>query len=69
MEEFKVNGQYVNTPVVDGKPGVVGIPFFDMTADEWKSEREVAEALLFMLTRPRGVVIRDMVILPNSVDL
>lgn len=31
--------------------------------------REVAEAVLFMLTRPRGVVIRDMVILPNTVDL
>ncbi|MFU8825156.1 SDR family oxidoreductase [Yoonia sp.] len=31
--------------------------------------REVAEAVLFMLTRPRNVVIRDMVILPNSVDL
>lgn len=31
--------------------------------------REVAEAVLFMLTRTRGVVIRDMVILPNSVDL
>lgn len=31
--------------------------------------REVAEAVLFMVTRPRGVVIRDMVILPNSVDL
>lgn len=31
--------------------------------------REVAEAILFMLTRPSGVVIRDMVILPNSVDL
>lgn len=31
--------------------------------------REVAEAVLLMLTRPRGVVIRDMVILPNSVDL
>ena len=31
--------------------------------------REGAEAVLFMLTRPRGVVIRDMVILPNSVDL
>lgn len=31
--------------------------------------QEVAEAVLFMLTRPRGVVIRDMVILPNSVDL
>ena len=29
VEEFKVNGQYVDTPVVDGKPGVVGIPFFD----------------------------------------
>lgn len=30
---------------------------------------EVAEAVVFMLTRPRGVVIRDLVILPNSVDL
>ena len=29
VEEFKINGQYVNTPIVDGKPGVVGIPFFD----------------------------------------
>ena len=28
-EDFKVNGQYVNTPVIDGKPGVVGIPFID----------------------------------------
>jgi arylsulfatase len=26
---FKINGQYVDTPVIDGKPGVVGIPFFD----------------------------------------
>ncbi len=26
---FKINGQYVNTPVIDGKEGVVGIPFFD----------------------------------------
>ena len=31
--------------------------------------REVAEAVLFMVTRPSGVVIRDLVILPNSVDL
>ncbi len=31
--------------------------------------REVAEAVLFMLTRPRNVVIRDLVILPNGVDL
>lgn len=30
---------------------------------------EVAEAIVFMLTRPPGVVIRDLVILPNSVDL
>lgn len=30
---------------------------------------EVAEAVEFMLTRPRNVVIRDLVILPNSVDL
>lgn len=30
---------------------------------------EVAEAVVFMLTRPRNVVIRDLVILPNSVDL
>ncbi|RWX08381.1 arylsulfatase [Rhizobium leguminosarum] len=28
-EEFKVNGQYVDTPVIDGKEGVVGIPYFD----------------------------------------
>ncbi|MDE2565581.1 MAG: SDR family oxidoreductase [Burkholderiales bacterium] len=31
--------------------------------------REVADAVLFMLTRPRHVTIRDLVILPNSVDL
>ncbi|PHM31194.1 SDR family oxidoreductase [Xenorhabdus innexi] len=30
---------------------------------------EVAEAVLFMLTRPKNVTIRDLVILPNSVDL
>lgn len=29
VEDFKVNGQYVNTPVIDGKEGVVGIPFLD----------------------------------------
>jgi peptidoglycan/LPS O-acetylase OafA/YrhL len=31
--------------------------------------KEVADAVLFMLTRPRGVTVRDIVILPNSVDL
>jgi ribitol 2-dehydrogenase len=30
---------------------------------------EVAEAVLFMLTRPRNVTIRDLVILPQSVDI
>jgi arylsulfatase A-like enzyme len=28
-EDFKINGQYVNTPVINGQEGVVGIPFFD----------------------------------------
>ena len=31
--------------------------------------KEVADAVLFMLTRPRNVVIRDLVILPVSLDL
>lgn len=31
--------------------------------------REVAEAVMFMLTRPKGVVVRDLVILPQTVDL
>ncbi|KAB2851520.1 MAG: SDR family oxidoreductase [Hyphomicrobiaceae bacterium] len=31
--------------------------------------QEVAEAVLFMLTRPRNVTIRDLVILPQSTDL
>lgn len=31
--------------------------------------KEVAEAVIFMLTRPRNVVVRDLVILPNNVDL
>jgi ribitol 2-dehydrogenase len=30
---------------------------------------EVADSVMFMLTRPRNVVIRDLVILPMSVDL
>ncbi|GGA65328.1 glucose dehydrogenase [Nitratireductor aestuarii] len=31
--------------------------------------KEVAEAVMFMLTRPRNVTIRDLVILPQSLDL
>ena len=30
---------------------------------------EVAEAVLFMLSRPRHVTIRNLVILPNATDL
>jgi ribitol 2-dehydrogenase len=30
---------------------------------------EVADAVLFMLTRPRNITIRDLVILPQSVDI
>ena len=29
VEDYKIDGQYKNTPVIDGKPGVVGIPFID----------------------------------------
>jgi arylsulfatase A-like enzyme len=28
-EEFKINAQYVDTPTINGREGVVGIPFFD----------------------------------------
>ena len=31
--------------------------------------REVGEAILFMLTRPRGVTIRDVIIMPSNFDL
>ena len=31
--------------------------------------KEVADAVLFMLTRPRNVTIRDLVVLPSSVDV
>ena len=31
--------------------------------------KEVADCVMFMLTRPRHVTVRDVVILPNSVDL
>jgi ribitol 2-dehydrogenase len=31
--------------------------------------KEVAEAVLFMLSRPRNITIRDLVILPQSVDI
>jgi ribitol 2-dehydrogenase len=30
---------------------------------------EVAQVILFMLTRPRGMTIRDVVMLPSNFDL
>ncbi|UBX48302.1 SDR family oxidoreductase [Providencia alcalifaciens] len=58
-------------------------PVVTALLDDWPKEKmeealangslmqpiEVAEAVLFMLTRPRNITIRDLVILPNSVDL
>ncbi|ATG17773.1 SDR family oxidoreductase [Providencia alcalifaciens] len=58
-------------------------PVVTALLDDWPKEKmeealangslmqpiEVAEAVLFMLTRPKNVTIRDLVILPNSVDL
>lgn len=58
-------------------------PVVTALLDDWPKEKmeealasgslmppeEVAAAVLFMLTRPRNVVVRDLVILPNTVDL
>lgn len=58
-------------------------PVVTALIDDWPKEKleaelaagglmqpsEVAEAVLFMLTRPRGITIRDLVILPQSNDL
>lgn len=58
-------------------------PVVTALLDDWPKEKmeealangslmqpvEVAEAVLFMLTRRKGVVVRDLVILPNTVDL
>jgi ribitol 2-dehydrogenase len=30
---------------------------------------DVAEALIFMLSRPKGVTVRDVIILPSSFDI
>ena len=40
-----------------------------LAAGSLMQAKEVADAVLFMLSRPRNVTIRDLVILPNSVDL
>ena len=40
-----------------------------LAAGSLMEPEEVADAVLFMLTRPRNVTIRDLVILPQSVDI
>ena len=40
-----------------------------LAAGSLMQPKEVAEAVLFMLTRPRTVTIRDLVILPQSMDI
>ncbi len=37
-EDFQVNGEYVDTPVIDGKEGVVGIPFLDAYVESAATE-------------------------------
>ena len=58
-------------------------PVHTALVDDWPKEKleaelargglidpkEIADAVLFMLTRPRNVTIRDLVILPQSTDL
>ena len=58
-------------------------PVVTALLDDWPQEKmddalangslmqpiEVADCVMFMLTRPRNVTIRDIVVLPNSVDL
>lgn len=58
-------------------------PVVTAALDSWSKEKidaelasgnimlpiEVAEAALFMLTRPRYITVRDLVILPNAIDL
>ena len=40
-----------------------------LAAGSLMQPQEVADCVMFMLTRPRNVTVRDIVILPNSVDL
>ncbi len=38
VEQFKLTGEYVDTPVIDGKPGVVGIPYVDQYIEKGTME-------------------------------
>jgi NADP-dependent 3-hydroxy acid dehydrogenase YdfG len=41
----------------------------DLAGEVVAITKEVAEAVLFMLSRPRNVTVRDLVILPQSQDI
>jgi ribitol 2-dehydrogenase len=40
-----------------------------LAAGSLMEAKEVADAVLFMLTRPRNITIRDLVILPQALDI
>lgn len=58
-------------------------PVVTALLDDWPQEKldealasgslmqptDVADAVIFMLTRPKGVVVRDLVLLPNALDM
>ena len=58
-------------------------PVISALLSDWEPERlqrmkdagalmeptEVSDALMFMLTRPRNVTIRDMIVLPSNFDI
>ena len=50
---------------------MVGLPrtLADRAGSSARDAVEVADALMYMLTRPRNVTIRDLVILPLTVDV
>ena len=60
-------------------PGPVVTPLIDnwpkakldeaLASDGLMYPIEVAECVLFMVTRPRNVSVRDLVIIPNGTDL
>ena len=77
LDIFHANaGAYVGGAVLPG-------PVVTALLDDWPKAKlddalanggliqpqEVAEAVIFMLTRPKGVVVRDLVILPMTVDI
>ena len=55
----------------DAEDGVAGLALGRLTKrlESLLEASEVAEVVMFMLTRPRGMTIRDVVMLPTNFDL